>query len=447
MTGKLSCPDGFIGVCRDLEILCRNVFWTIQAYDITSYLLFEGFSMKRYFAWTLFLINLIVVLLQVGSALRGSPGAPSESLTLSPADAASTGALTVSFSLLGALIVLRADGNRVGWLMLLLGFVLANPPATYLYLNPSELQGEVSFATYFAVWTQGWFYFVILIAVFLIILHFPDGRPPRGRWNLVNIISLITFTQFILVYTFQPVFGDESIGIENPIALLPVAAEDTVSAFLFGLGLILLGFSSVISMVYRYRRSDARVRAQIKWVLYAGVLALPAIGYRLAVYERGVDDWTDYLLPFALLLIAAAISVAILRYRVYEIDIIIRRTLQYALLTGMLAIVFFGGVVFLQAAFQAFTGSEDSPLVTVISTLLIAALFNPLRARTQEWIDRRFYRAKYDAEKALLDFSSAARDEVDMDRLTARLVQVVTHTMKPDKVRLLLTTTRREEGQ
>jgi hypothetical protein len=145
------------------------------------------------------------------------------------------------------------------------------------------------------------------------------------------------------------------------------------------------------------------------------------------------------LFMISILLVPLAVTIAVLRYRLYDIDLIIRRTLQYALLTGLLALFYFGSVVVLQSLAEDLTG-EQSPLVIVLSTLAIAALFSPLRVRIQDFIDRRFYRNKYDAEKALAQFADAARDEVDVDQLTAALVNVVEETVQPEKVSLWINT-------
>ena len=138
-----------------------------------------------------------------------------------------------------------------------------------------------------------------------------------------------------------------------------------------------------------------------------------------------------------MLAIPLAIGIAILRYRLWDIDLIIRKTLQYALLTGLLALVYFGSVILLQSLVENLTG-ERSPLVIVLSTLAIAALFNPLRIHVQDFIDRRFYRRKYNAEQALTQFAATTRDEVDMQKLTAALLDVVEESMKPEKTSLWL---------
>ncbi len=389
--------------------------------------------MRPVFAWTLAIFNTILVMVRLADEWTG----------LVPSSTSSAVGLiylitVLAFSNMGAFIVVRTEGNRVGWLMLMLGFVLADPFRTYLELNLPTLQGELSPLMMAAFWTQGWLFFISIFAIFWILLHFPDGRPPAPRWNLVNTISIFALVQFILVYTFQPKYGDADLSIGNPIALLGVNAEDTISGLIFGLGMIFLGISSLVSLYIRFRRAGPVVRAQIKWLLFAGVLAFLGIGYRLATYNPAVNDWTDYLLAVSLILFPIAISISILRYRLYDIDLIIRRTLQYALLTGILALVYFGGVVVVQGVFRGVVGSGDSPLATVISTLLIAALFNPVRARTQNWVDRRFYRAKYDAEKAMADFARSTRDEVDIGLLTTELIQLVENTIQPKDISLLL---------
>jgi hypothetical protein len=204
------------------------------------------------------------------------------------------------------------------------------------------------------------------------------------------------------------------------------------------------------SQVYRFwRRSDAVQRQQTKLVVY--VLAMVAImlgvveplAFRPPNPERlGLDlivasvQWYLFGLTFAL--VPAAIGLAILRYRLWDIDVVIRRTLVYSILTGLLALTYFGAVLVLQNVFRALTGQTQNSLAAVLSTLAIAALFVPLRSRVQRAIDRRFFRSKYDAARALGGFAASARDETDLDNLSAQLVRVVDDTMQPAQVSLWL---------
>jgi hypothetical protein len=184
--------------------------------------------------------------------------------------------------------------------------------------------------------------------------------------------------------------------------------------------------------VVRFRRSRGVERQQMKWFVYAAALILPA---------PAVDQLPDFIngVWLALVLIATsmAIGIAVLRYRLYDIDVVINRTLVYGSLTAILVAVYLSGIVVLQRLFVVLTG-ERSTLAVVASTLVIAALFNPLRRRIQSFIDRRFYRSKYDAANTLQSFSSKLRDETDLDALNNELVGVVRETMQPAHVSLWL---------
>jgi hypothetical protein len=195
----------------------------------------------------------------------------------------------------------------------------------------------------------------------------------------------------------------------------------------------------VVSLFVRYQRAREIVRQQIKWLLYAALLFTLIYSLTGLPSESSspLASILNVLSDLTLLAIPISIAIAILRYRLYDIDILIRRTLQYSLLTGLLALVYFGSVVLLQEIFSTFN-RQTSPVVIVISTLLIAALFNPLRHSLQNLIDRRFYRKKYDAELTLAQFAITARDEVDQERLTTALVGVVQETIQPEQASLWL---------
>ncbi len=262
---------------------------------------------------------------------------------------------------------------------------------------------------------------LVFIATPLFFVLFPDGRFVPG-WTRPLAVGWIAF------------------GLIK--RLLPFSAPPDELIFLgFGLG--------ALAQLYRYRRvSTAVQRQQTKWVVFGFALTIVVfVGVQLPFV---IFPWLRqpgaalYRLPaltvilFSLLVLPVTIGLSILRYRLWDIDLLIRKALVYSALTGALVSVYYLSVVVLQGLFSAVTGQEQSPIVTVISTLGIAALFLPLRRWVQDVIDRRFYRKKYDAQKVLAEFAATCRDETDLDKLTARLVEVVQETMQPERVSLWL---------
>jgi hypothetical protein len=225
--------------------------------------------------------------------------------------------------------------------------------------------------------------------------------------------------------------------MDNPLGIPGIADPEHsgLGSVLFSLLLVALA-AALVSVVVRYLRSEGIQRHQIKWLLLPTGLAV-----LLIVSEELVGFSSDSSVPFAIVaaLFPIAIAVAILRYRLYDIDVVINRTLVYGFLTALLAAVYFGGVATTQAIFRGLTGQEQQPqLAIVVSTLVISTLFNPLRRRIQGFIDRRFYRRKYDAAKTLEAFSAKLRDETDLDALSDDLVGVVRETIQPAHVSLWL---------
>ncbi len=210
-------------------------------------------------------------------------------------------------------------------------------------------------------------------------------------------------------------------------------------------------FTSILSLVHSgFTQRDAVSRAQLRWAI--GGFAL-GIGTALLTFPAAFGwitnpFWAELLggaLGFGFTLVGVCLAIAILRYRLFDIDVIIRRTLQYTLLTGLLGLVYFGSVLVGQRLAGTLTGSPDAPLVLVISTLLIAALFNPLRARIQEFIDRRFYRRKYDAMQTLADFTKTARDETQLEVLKPALLEAVQDSVQPERAWLWLKSRRKDQ--
>jgi MFS family permease len=339
---------------------------------------------------------------------------------------------------LGGLVASRRPGNPIGWMWLGIGLGVglssfAGSYATYA-LGPASLPAPRAIGTVVA--GVGWTVAFALIT--LILLLFPTGRLPSRRWRFLAWAVAAAAALALISGPFVP--GRSGFApVQNPFGVEGFAGE--VIFVLTNASVIVVLVATVpaaLSLVFRYRRASGVERQQIKWFAYAAVLFGSLIPLDLLGLDEPLGDvlW-NVLNALATLGIYAAVGVAILRHRLYEIDLIINRTLVYGSLTVTLALSYLGGVVALQAIFRAVTG-EGSQLAIVASTLAIAALFNPLRRRVQAFVDRLFYRRKYDAAKTLGAFSSKLRDETDLDRLGGELVSVVRSTVQPEHASLWL---------
>ncbi len=351
--------------------------------------------------------------------------------------------VVASFSIMGALIVIRQDGNKVGWLMMVVAIAFADPFRFLLSFFPTP-PINLTVGLWLLLWVQNWFWLLVIVAIFQIVLYFPDGSLPSARWKWINRVALGT----LFLAALAPVLK-EQIGpitnvwvVDNPTGFLPTSVVNAGSLS-WAIGLLILGGGSLASIFFRFRRGSYVEREQIKWLLFAGVVFILAVGIFFftspydATYNPGVIAWQEILLGISAMALPLAIANAILRYRLYDIDIIIRRTLVYSVVTLALIAVYFGSVVLLQQLFAGIT-EQRSPLAIVISTLFIAALFNPLRRRVQESIDRRFFRRKYDAAQILAQFTQTARDEVDLEKLVQVMQMTVKETMQPETVSIWL---------
>jgi hypothetical protein len=346
--------------------------------------------------------------------------------------------LIVSFSVIGALIASHRPENPIGWIFLAVGccYGLLSAGDEYaiyaLLTNPGALAlgAEASWLGKW-IWAPG----LGLILVFLPLL-FPDGHPPSRRWLPVGWLGGLSIVLAVVSSTIVlwPERGPALVtGDESPSHVLDVVLLFAAVPMLF-----VAGLGAVISLLVRFRRAREEERQQIKWFASAAALTLIWI---IVFGQSTLRGLPEAMVALSSLLVIPSIpiatGVAILRYRLYDIDVIINRTLVYGSLTVILVGLYFGGIVVLQRVFVLLTG-ERSTLAVVTSTLLIAALFNPLRRRIQGFIDRRFYRRKYDAAKTLEAFSAKLRDETDLDALSGDLVGVVRETMQPAHVSLWL---------
>jgi hypothetical protein len=357
--------------------------------------------------------------------------------------------LFLVFALVGALIASRRPENPIGWLCLADGFLwMSTNMLDYYSVYGTAKPGSLPFPLGTAAINNWlWVPSVGLLATYVFLL-FPDGRLPSRRWRPLAWLSGVVIVSVSVGVMLSPGSLDMPRGIRNPFGLEAVPWVTTVAYAILPL-LPLCMLASALSLVLRYRRSKGDERQQIKWIAFAA--SLVALVYLIAMVASFVhpsEAWTTVgsvwwlnLLTIAALLsfvtIPIAVGFAVLKYRLYDIDLIINRTLVYGPLTVLLAATYFGGVVGLQYVLRALTGQE-STLAVVASTLAIAALFNPLRSRIQDLVDRRFYRSKYDARRTLEAFSAKLRDETNLDALSVDLVEVVRETMQPAHVSLWL---------
>jgi hypothetical protein len=400
----------------------------------------------RWLAWSLWALSLMAIVASVVFQILNASTQTGESrgpLVF----AVGFVLLFMSFATVGALVASRQPRNVIGWIFCILGMLgpfaaVSEEYALYaLVTRPDSLPGgEVM------VWLAASFAGPIIFAmVAFVLLLFPDGRLLSRRWWPVVWINLVA-TLLLFAWNFEPGRIEAAVGhleVANPFG---VAGADALLNTLGIIGLFLVLAATIagaISLVIHFRRSRGDERQQIKWFVFAGAIFCAAFAVAPVLWSLPLSPGTEWIWPTLFLLglstIPAATGIAILRYRLYDIDVVINRTLVYGALTATLALIYFGGVVTVQAIFRALTGQEHQPqLAVVISTLVIAALFNPLRRRIQSFIDRRFYRHKYDAAKTLRAFSARLSQETDLEALNDELVSVVRETMQPAHVSLWL---------
>jgi hypothetical protein len=406
-------------------------------------------------AWLAWSLCLVCVGLAAASVILALLNGRAPSEILIDEGIAAVATLAVAFSVVGALVASQRPENPIGWIFcaaaLFQGLSISGYEyATYALLTePSSLPLGAA-ASWVAQWI--WAPGLGLILVFLPLL-FPDGHPPSRRWRWVAWLGGLSIgLNFVMaMILLWPERGPALVRPEGPAEEGTNIAVFVVLEFVAFPIMLVAGLGAVVSLFFRFRRARGDERQQIKWFVSASVLSV-AFVFAWNFLLDAESELLQASLALVSLTLAPAIpiatGIAILRYRLYDIDIIVNRTLVYGLLTGMLAAVYFGGVTATQAILRTLTGQEQQPqLAVVVSTLAIAALFNPLRRRIQAFTDRRFYRSKYDAAKTLEAFSAKLRDETDLGALSDDLVGVVRETMQPAHVSLWLRKPDREAGR
>jgi hypothetical protein len=338
---------------------------------------------------------------------------------------------------MGLLITSQRPRNPIGWLLLVAAamFGISIMGGGYAELSVSRYGRDLPLTTFLA-WVTGWtFAPAIGIVVIFVPLLFPTGRLPSPRWWPILIPAVLGPLAAALPAAFRPGPMDVPGNIVNPVGipgagpLLDVVNLLSIATAAPALLLVIL------SLVLRYRRGDAVEREQIKWFAYPASVAAVALAIGLPDVGLISDAaWTIAL--SAMSLVPVAIAIAILRHRLFDIDVIINRTLVYGALSVLLAAVYIGSVLLLQELLRPL--APDSGLAVAASTLAVVALFQPLRRRIQAVVDRRFYRSRYDAEQIVHAFAGTLRDKVDLSALTDELVNVVDQSVRPARARVWL---------
>ncbi|MGI8586137.1 MAG: hypothetical protein ACR2M0_00395 [Chloroflexia bacterium] len=407
----------------------------------------KSFATSGLIAWLAWLLWALSIVLTAGlvllAFLNGDPSAWGQLF----------GSIAIAtFPTVGALVAARRPRNPMGWLILAIALSFASSTfaseyALYALITaPGALPVGLAMA-----WLSTWVGLpgsVLLLTFFFQL--FPTGHLPSPRWRVIAWLAGAILVLGSLAKAFSPgnVFVANS-PIPNPLGI--ESAGPLLQWLNDILKLIGIPFGALCaaSIVLRFRRARGEERQQLKWFAFGiGLVVLFFVVTLSSLLTPSVksnvpESVADIIFGLVISLPAIAIGIAILKYRLYDIDLIINRTLVYGILTGMLLLTYFGGVVFLQAVLRPLTG-QSNDLAIVASTLAIAALFSPLRRRIQAIIDRRFYRRKYDAAKTLASFSQTVRDEVDLAALADSLVAVVEETMEPSRISLWLRPTERE---
>jgi hypothetical protein len=344
--------------------------------------------------------------------------------------------ITPIFAFLGALIISKQPRNTIGWLLAVPALINAVAALLGVWTRTFETAPEsVPFGLFVALWLDSWSWLLFIFPIFHLLQVFPTGRVLTPRWRWLAYLEAVMIATFLLLGTFSSQYeayqGDIAIwSVENPIGFISAEFWNGLFSSIWSAGLLVLVLGGGASTIVRFRRARAAERQQLKWLLSA--LVVFAIVYAITVAFVDSDAPSpvalDALFLLSVISIPVVMTMSVLRYRLFDIDLIIRKTVQYGLLTGLLAAVYFGSVVALQSLFR---GERNSSITVAASTLLITASFSPLRRRIQTLIDRRLFRSKYNAQQVIEKFGGAAQNQANLETLSADLWSVVGETIQP----------------
>ncbi|HEV2124981.1 MAG TPA: hypothetical protein VGW38_19710 [Chloroflexota bacterium] len=393
-------------------------------------------------AWSLWTLAMVSIAISVALVVMSwsARGAGDEVLT-ALVGIGITAAISVglaAFATVGALVASRLPHNPIGWIFCFIGLGLGNLASAYsdyALARPGSLPGgEI------AAWAYYWLGLSFFPLFAFVLLLFPTGGLPSRRWRPFAWLAGGVSVVIILLVMFMPGPLPGMPSVRNPFGIQALGGfRGSIGSSYVAFFVVPILLVSAASLMLRFRRARGEERQQLKWLATAAalmgiILALSPLVFWLF---PGSEELWGLFIFVAWAAFPISVGVAILRYRLYDLNVIVRATLVYGTLTVTLALVYVGSVVLLRGLLFGFTG-RSSQLTIVASTLAVAALFNPLRRRIQGLIDRRFYRRKYDARKTLETFSAKLRDETDLEALNNELVGVVSETMQPTHVSLWL---------
>ena len=340
-------------------------------------------------------------------------------------------------AVVGALVASRHSVNPIGWILCLVGFfgMLATLSSLYVNRAPLTSGGDGRFVD----WILAFIWLLAFAPAIFVLQLFPNGRPLTSRWNALVWTTGLGIAFAVLAPALAPgALANSNPRTTNPYGIdvleLPLKVMSASAGLLITTSVVM----SLVSLVIRFRRSRGVEHQQLKWFSYAGVLVVGSLMLQMVVFSFADEsssavDVVEGLFSVAVTSIPITIGVAMLRYRLYDIDRLISRTLAYGLLTAILA----GGYLLAVLALQSMIPvRDDSPLIVAASTLAVVAAFRPLRNRVQSAVDHRFNRSRYDAALTIESFGQRLRQEVDLDALSSDLLNVVDDTVRPSHLSL-----------
>ncbi len=351
-------------------------------------------------------------------------------------------ALALPFALVGAVVAWRQPRNPVGWLLMgvIVTYAVSGNAASYEVLVYRHGHAGWPLGPVSIVLEPIWIGLILLPPV--AILLFPDGHLPsrRWRWMLGAYIAIESVCATVTVGVALAATINGSARVTANGDLTVIAATNGWFHGVQSVALVTAGLSAVVwigMQVVRWRRASGELRQQLKWLMSGAAISIGTLAFLLAGPENNSSNAWNLVGPVGIAALPASIGVGILRYRLYEIDVIVRKTLVYSALVAVLAALYLGGILVLGRGLETITGQSGALAVTV-STLAVAAGFQPLRRRIQRMVDHRFYRAKYDAADTLEEFTSRLRDQIDLAALQTEVLEVVKATVQPKHVSLWL---------